>query len=48
MKTGLPVAAFNLGAPPERIAKYEKGLIIDQIDARVALDAIIEFAKKFK
>lgn len=28
MRMGLPVACFNLGAPAERISKYERGLVL--------------------
>jgi hypothetical protein len=45
---GLPIACFKIGAPPERISKYEKSLIIDEIDAQKALYAIIDFAEKIK
>lgn len=40
---GLPVACFDLGAPVERVEQYEKGLVIDKIDARRALEQIMEF-----
>ncbi len=48
MNMGHPLAVFNLGAPAERVAKYDKGLIIPKIDAKLALDSIIEFSKKFQ
>ena len=41
----LPTACFNLGAPAERVKRYEKGLLIDQIDADYALSQIIEFVE---
>lgn len=43
MSMGLPVACFNLGAQAEKVSKYEKGLIISQIDAQIALKEIIQF-----
>ncbi len=43
MLMGLPVACFNLGAPAERVALYEKGLVIDKIDAEYALKQIVDF-----
>jgi len=46
MKMGYPVATFNLGAPAERVAKYSRGLIINQIDAQYALDKIMDFGKE--
>jgi GT2 family glycosyltransferase/glycosyltransferase involved in cell wall biosynthesis len=48
MALGVPVAVFNIGAPTERVSKYEKGLIINAIDARSALDALISFYKKLR
>lgn len=45
MSMGLPVACFNLGAPAERVKDYEKGLVIDQIDAQLALEKIIAYVK---
>ena len=40
IEMGMPVAVFDLGAPPERVKKYEKGLVIDKIDAAYALEKI--------
>lgn len=45
ISTGLPVACFNIGASPERVGMYEKGLVIDGIDAELALNQIMEFMK---
>lgn len=42
----VPVAVFNIGAPPERVIKYKKGLLINKIEPSYALDAIINFHKK--
>jgi len=42
----MPVAVFNLGAPAERVSKYKKGLVIDEIDAETALFMIIEFVSQ--
>ncbi|MEI6645939.1 MAG: glycosyltransferase family 4 protein [bacterium] len=46
MSMGLPVACFNIGAPAERIIKYDKGLVINKIDAEYALNAIIHFIQE--
>lgn len=46
MSMGLPVACFNLGAPAERVLKYDKGLIVSKIDAQTALDEIERFLQK--
>lgn len=42
----LPVACFDLGAPAERVKKYEKGLIISKIDAETAIREIAAFCSK--
>lgn len=42
----LPVACFNIGAPLERVSKYEKGLVITEISAQKALNEIVGFLKK--
>lgn len=44
MKMGMPVAAFDLGAPAERIRGYEKGLIIADRDPAKVLEALLAFA----
>ncbi|MFA5993669.1 MAG: glycosyltransferase [Parcubacteria group bacterium] len=46
MQMDYPLAVFDLGAPAERVKKYAKGLIIEEIDAQVALDGIINYCKK--
>ncbi|WP_418026664.1 glycosyltransferase [Paenibacillus sp. JJ1722] len=46
MKMGLPIAVFDLGAPAERAKRYEKGLVISEVNAQVALDEILEFSDK--
>jgi len=43
MQMGYPLAVFDLGAPAERIKKYAKGLIVSRIDAKSALDEIINY-----
>ncbi|MCL2247785.1 MAG: glycosyltransferase [Oscillospiraceae bacterium] len=43
IKMGMPVACFNIGAPSDRVGNYEKGLLIDKIDAKYALNAITEY-----
>lgn len=39
----IPVACFNLGAPAERVKKYDKGLVINEIDAKLAVCEIKKF-----
>lgn len=48
MSMGLPVACFNLGAPAERVSKYEKGLIIQETTPEKALSKIVIFVDKIK
>jgi glycosyltransferase involved in cell wall biosynthesis len=45
IKMGIPVAVFDLGAQAERVKRYNKGLVISQINAKVALKEIAEFAR---
>ncbi len=46
MQMKMPVAVFDLGAPAERVKKYEKGIVIKEMTADAALNKIIEFVKK--
>jgi glycosyltransferase involved in cell wall biosynthesis len=46
IKMGLPVASFDIGAPAERIAKYDKGLIISDMTAGTAVEEILKYIKK--
>ncbi len=41
--TGLPVAAFRIGAPAERLGNYSKAVIIDEISSNAAYDMIVEY-----
>ncbi|PYM12633.1 MAG: hypothetical protein DMD81_23460 [Candidatus Rokuibacteriota bacterium] len=43
MRLGVPVAVFNLGAPAERVARYEHGLVIERLDAVYALRRLAAF-----
>jgi len=40
MMMELPLMVFNLGAPAERVKKYKKGYIIDEISANAILETI--------
>lgn len=42
----LPVACFDLGAPAERISRYEKGLILKEITASATLNSLILFHQR--
>ena len=46
MSMGLPVVCFNLGAPAERISKYEQGLVLQEINSVKALKEIIKFVQQ--
>jgi glycosyltransferase involved in cell wall biosynthesis len=46
MMMGLPVASFDIGAPAERIRKYDKGLVVSEMTAETALNEIIKFVGK--
>lgn len=41
IKMGMKVASFDLGAPAERLKKYDKGIIIPEISAESALDTLL-------
>lgn len=41
MLMGMKVAAFDLGAPGERLKHYQKGIIIKEMTAEAALDTIL-------
>ncbi len=43
MQLGVPLAVFNMGAPAERVAHYENGLVVDRVDAAHALKQLIAF-----
>lgn len=44
----LPVACFNIGAPAQRISKYENGLVIPEMNAKSALKEMIHFIEERK
>lgn len=43
MQLEVPLAVFNIGAPAERVKNYRKGVIIEEINAEVALVKLVEF-----
>lgn len=43
---GLPVACFDIGAPAERVSKYPRGLVLNEISPQKNLTEIINFIKK--
>lgn len=44
----LPLCAFNIGAPAERVAKYEHGRLLSKIEPRTAADEILAYFKAFQ
>ncbi len=48
MLLDIPIAVFDLGAPPERVKKYKKGLIIKEINSNLALGKIQHFIKTLR
>lgn len=48
MSMGMPVACYDMGAPAERVSKYEKGLVLSKINPKQNLKDIINFANKIK
>lgn len=40
MNLGLPLVCFNIGAPAERISRWEHGLVVEEISAENALKAL--------
>ena len=48
MEMGMPVACLPLGAPAERIIRYEKGLVLPYTDAKQVLQQLVEFGDRMK
>lgn len=46
MQLGVPLAVFDLGAPPERVATYERGLVLTSMDAPTVLDDLLSFKER--
>lgn len=46
VQLGVPVAVFDIGAPPERVSKYKHGLIMPKINAEKALEAMMHWHEK--
>ena len=41
----MPLAVFDIGAPPERVRQYKKGCVIKEMNAECALSQMVEFVK---
>ena len=49
MSIDMPLAVFDIGAPPERVKDYEKGLIIPEYTGpKDLLDALEALGDRFK
>lgn len=46
MEMKLPIASFDLGAPAERLASYQKGLILKDFDVPSVLTELVMFHKR--
>jgi len=44
----IPVACFDLGAPAERIRNYQRGLVLNSMGPKRALDDMIVFAREIR
>jgi glycosyltransferase involved in cell wall biosynthesis len=45
---GLPVACYNIGAPAERVKKYEKGVVLNNMNVAANLYELVNFVKKIR
>ncbi len=48
MEMGMPVACLPMGAPAERVSRYEKGIVLAHMDARQVLQQLIEFGERVR
>ncbi len=48
MSMDIPVVCYNLGAPAERVAKYKKGLVLNEINPAENLTEIKDFVLKLR
>jgi GT2 family glycosyltransferase len=46
MQLDYPLAVFDIGAPAERVKRYTKGLVLTKINAKIALNEIINYCKQ--
>jgi GT2 family glycosyltransferase/glycosyltransferase involved in cell wall biosynthesis len=47
MVTGMPLVCFDIGAPPERIRNYCRGLVLPDMDPATAISRLIDHARSF-
>ena len=48
MQMRVPLAVFNIGAPPERVSQYPLGKVIPEISPEAALNALIELYQEMR
>ena len=48
MEMGMPVACLPLGAPAERVARYEEGLVLSHTDAQGVLQQLVEYGERVR
>ncbi|MBO6158956.1 MAG: glycosyltransferase [Firmicutes bacterium] len=48
MDLGLPVCALPIGAPPERVGRYEKGMVLSGYKPEQILQELLMFADRWK
>lgn len=48
MQMGYPLAVFDIGAPAERVKRYERGIIIPEINAQSAYGVFKKYIKRNK
>ena len=48
IEMGMPVACLPLGAPAERVLRYENGLVLSHMEAEAALQQLLEFGERIK
>lgn len=46
IELGYPVASFNLGAPAERLRKYDKGVILSSMNPEIVVQELIDMHRK--
>jgi len=47
MQLGMPLICFNLGAPAERVSKYEAGTVVSQPTAEAMLEGILNHEREW-
>jgi len=46
IELGYPVASFNLGAPAERLQKYDKGVLLSSMNPEIVVQELIDMHRK--